>query len=307
MSDQDARGAGILDLNLLRTFLFVYRTGSFTAAAQLLGVSQSTVTAQIRGLEQRLGRDLFERRARGVGALPYADEYAARLSAPLDDIAEITGEDSGTATAPVHLAGPAEFTGTVLARILAPLLVEGIRLRVTTGLTEPLLEELRAGRHDLVIATSRPRIRSLTAEPLADEVFVLVGAPVWAQRLAGKELPAALEEVPLVGYGTDLPIVRRYWRHVFGRNPPTQAAMTIPDLRGVLTALVAGAGWSVLPDYLCRGELASGALVALHVTQDPPINTGYLVRRAGATGNPHVAAVRARLLEARSRLSDAAW
>jgi DNA-binding transcriptional LysR family regulator len=93
-----------MDLNLLRTFLSVYRTGSFTAAAQLLGMSQSTVTTQIRGLEQRLGRELFERRPRGVSPLPFADEYAARLSAPLDDIADITGEDSGTAAAPVHLA-----------------------------------------------------------------------------------------------------------------------------------------------------------------------------------------------------------
>lgn len=74
--------------------------------------------------------------------------------------------------------------------------------------------------------------------------------------------------------------------------------MTVPDLRGVLAAVTAGAGFTVLPRYLCRDELASGALVALHEPQDAPINTGYLVQRPGASENPHVALVRERLLDA---------
>ena len=49
-----------------------------------------------------------------------------------------------------------------------------MRLRVTFGLADALLEEICAGRHDLVIATYRPRGRSLTASPLSDEEFVLV-------------------------------------------------------------------------------------------------------------------------------------
>lgn len=78
-----------LDLNLLRTFLAVYRTGSFTAAARLLGLSQPTVTTQIRALERQLGRELFERRARGVTPAAYADELAARIVQPLDSLAMV--------------------------------------------------------------------------------------------------------------------------------------------------------------------------------------------------------------------------
>jgi DNA-binding transcriptional LysR family regulator len=198
----------------------------------------------------------------------------------------------------VHLAGPAEFLGTVLLRALAPLTAQGVRLRVAAGLTDQLLEELAAGRHDLVVATQRPRGRSLHAEPLADEEFVLVAAPDWAQRLAGAALPDALERAPLVTYAEDLPIARRYWRHVFDRRLQAQAAVTVPDLRGVLAAVTAGAGWTVLPSYLCRAELASGALRLLHQPDEPPINTAYLVRRPGPTPNPHVALVRERLLAA---------
>ncbi|MFF2144393.1 LysR family transcriptional regulator [Kitasatospora sp. NPDC058190] len=298
MSDTDPHGSGPLDLNQLRTFLAVYRTGSFTAAARRLDLSQPTVTAQMRALEQRLGRDLFERRSRGVAPLPHADELAVQLADPLDRLADVAGAGPDRAPQPVHLAGPAEFLCTVLLGVLAPLTAQGVRLRVVTGLTDPLLDELLAGRHDLVVATRRPRGRSLHAEPLADEEFVLVAAPAWADRLAGAPLPDALAQLPLVTYAEDLPIARRYWRHVFGRRLQAQAAITVPDLRGVLAAATAGAGWTVLPSYLCRSELASGALRLLHQPADPPINTAYLVQRPGPSPNPHVTLVRDRLLTA---------
>ncbi|MFW5418807.1 LysR family transcriptional regulator [Nocardiopsis sp. CNT-189] len=280
------------DLNLLRTFLAVHRSGSFTAAAQLLGLSQPTVTAQIRALERNSGRDLFERLPRGAAPTPVADELAARIAAPLDELAAVAAPgEGGGGSAPVHLAGPAELLCTRAVPALAPLAAEGVRLRVATGLTGPLLEELRAGRHDLVIATLRPRGRSLVSVPLMDEEFVLVAAPSWAGRaeaLAAGEGPSALRGVPLVAYAEDLPIVRRYWRHVFGGRLSWRAALTLPDLRGVLSAVVAGAGFSVLPRYLCGDALDSGALVALHEPDDPPFNTCYLVRRPGPPSGPGV-------------------
>ncbi|MEU7422956.1 LysR family transcriptional regulator [Streptomyces sp. NPDC040750] len=292
-----------LDLNLLRTFLAVYRSGSFTSAARLLGLSQPTVTAQMRALERQTGRELFERLPRGVAPTPVAEELAARVADPLDELSAVAGPASpgGARAEPVHLAGPAELLCTTVLPALAPLVDEGVRLRVVTGLTDPLLEELRAGRHDLVIATSRPRGRTLQAVALMDEEFVLVAAPVWAGRLADRpavEGPGALHDVPLITYAEDLPIARRYWRHVFGRRLSRTAAVTVPDLRGVLAAVAAGAGFSVVPRYLCRGLLESGALVALLEPEDPPINTGFLVQRPGALDNPDVARVRARLLEA---------
>ncbi|MET9652807.1 LysR family transcriptional regulator [Streptomyces sp. JL2001] len=298
---------GPLDLSLLRTFLAVHRTGSFTAAARLLTLSQPTVTTQIRALERRLDRELFERQPRGVAPTPYADELAARVAAPLDALAAVAdhGPQAHPAPQPVHLAGPAEFLCEAALPALAPLVEEGVRLRVTTGLTEELLDGLRAGHHDLVVSTVRPRGRTLTAVPLVDEEFVLVAAPERALRIDREALatdgPAALHGVPMVMYAEDLPIARRYWRHVFGRRLTGEAAVTMPDLRGVLATITAGAGFGVLPRYLCRAEFEAGRLVALLDPEDPPINTAYLVRRPGAPDNPHVALVRDRLLAAAHR------
>ncbi|MFI9817715.1 LysR family transcriptional regulator [Saccharothrix variisporea] len=287
--------ASPLDLNLLRTFLAVYRSGSFTAAARLLGLSQPTVTTQIRALERQLGRELFERQARGVVPAPPADDLAARVGPPLDALNAVAGDDGHQAD-PVHVAGPAEFLTHCVVPHLAPLVDQGVRLRITAGQTEQLLDGLGAARYDLVVATHRPRGRNLASAPLADEEFVLVAGPAWAQRIGPVDDPAALNGVPLVAYAEDLPIVRRYWRHVFGRRLTCHPAVTVPDLRAVLAAVAGGTGFSVLPRYLCERELAAGELVVLHEPEDPPINTGFLVQRPGSSANPHVSLVRDHLL-----------
>ncbi|WP_338702839.1 LysR family transcriptional regulator [Streptomyces sp. Q6] len=295
---------GLPDLNQLRTFLAVYRSGAFTAGARLLGVSQPTVTTQIRALEGALGRELFERLPRGVAPTPFADELAARIVEPLDALGAVSGPGGllGEGEAdPVHLAGPAEYLGHCVLPTLAPLLDQGVRLRITCGLTDPLLDALRAGRHDLVIATARPRGRHLASVPLDDEEFVLLAAPSWADRIGARvatEGPAALHGVPLVAYAEDLPIVRRYWRHVFGKRLTCTPAVTVPDLRAVKRAVAGGCGFSVLPRYLCEDELASGDLVLLNEPDDAPINTAFLVQRPGSSANPHVTLVRDHLIRA---------
>ncbi|MEU1539651.1 LysR family transcriptional regulator [Actinacidiphila glaucinigra] len=298
-------GGGPLDLTQLRTFLAVHRAGSFTAAARLLGLSQPTVTTQIRALEAQLDRELFERLPRGVAATPFADELAGRVAEPLDALAAVAERGHGdpdVPAEPVRLGGPAELLCERVLPALAPLVERGVRLRIGTGLTDDLLESLRAGQHDLVISTHRPRGRLLSAVPLMDEEFVLVAAPSRAARLdVASGGPGVLSGVPLVSYAEDLPIARRYWRHVFGRRLTGQAAVTVPDLRGVLAAVAAGAGFTVLPRYLCAAALAEGTLVALLEPEDPPFNTAHLVQRPGAGHHPHLGLVRDLLLrEARA-------
>jgi DNA-binding transcriptional LysR family regulator len=300
----DRKSNGPLDLVQLRTFLAVYRAGSLTAAARLVGLTQPTVTTQLRALEDRLGRQLFERLPHGVTPTPAADDLAARLAAPMDALEVVAGGgalDEAVPEPPVLLAGPAEFLAAVVVPSIGPLLAKGVRLRITTGLSEDLLVGLRAGRYDLVVSTIRPRGRALTSQPLADEDFVLVASADWADRidldLLSREGPAALDDVPLISYADDLPIIRRYWRHVFDTRLVAEPALVIPDLRAVKAAAVAGLGITVLPRYLCETELANGSLRLLADPEDAPINTGFLVQRSGAHPLNHVALVRDHLLQ----------
>ncbi|WP_097243324.1 LysR family transcriptional regulator [Nocardia amikacinitolerans] len=299
----DRRTNGVADLAHLRTFLAVYRAGSITAGAAQVGLSQPTVTTQLQMLERRLGRPLFDRLPRGVAATAAAHELAARLAGPMDALEAIAGgaePEAALPEPPVLLAGPAELLAARVVPALAPLVADGVRLTLTAGLTDDLLAGLRAGTYDLVVATTRPRGRTVLAEPLADEEFVLVAAPAVARRIDTERLragdPAALAGLPLLSYAADLPILRRYWRHVFDTRLTAEPALIVGDLRAVLAGVVAGAGVSVVPRYLCARELASGAVTALLEPEDPPINTAFLARRPGSSPRRHVERVRRHLL-----------
>ncbi|WP_432014108.1 LysR family transcriptional regulator [Streptomyces cucumeris] len=295
-----------MDLSLLKTFLATYRTGSLTAAARQVGLSQPTVTAQIRTLEQQVGQQLFRRLPRGVVPTTVADELAAEAAPHVDALVAIGergfADHARPFTRPVHLGGPAELTGTRVLASLTPLIRQGLKLRVTLGLADDLLAGLPEGRFDVVVSSIRPRGRAIVSVPLTDEEFVLVAAPRTAAGLDGERLaregPAALRHLPLISYAEDLPIIRRYWRTVFGTRPAHSPAIVVPDLRAVLTAVVADAGISVLPRYLCAAELADGTLTPLLEPEIPPINTLYLACRAGTQDTPAVAALRGHLLDA---------
>ena len=297
--------APVQDLNLLRTFLAVHRAGSFTGAAPALGLTQPTVTAQIRSLEEQLGRQLFQRLPRGVEPTAFARELAERISGPLDDLDVVAGgncELDGR-TAPVHLAGPPELLCTRVLPALAPLVAAGLRVRVATGEDEELIEQLREGHHDLLISTQRPRGRALAVTELAEEEHLLVAAPTWARRVDsradGVPVCAALETVPLVSTADDMPVVRRYWRTQYGKqHPAVGPALTVPSLHAVIAAVRAGAGYSVLPRSLCEADLAAGALVQLEEPERPRTTTLLLVQRPGAEQNPATVQVADALLRA---------
>jgi DNA-binding transcriptional LysR family regulator len=234
-------------------------------------LSQPTVTAQVRALEEQLGQQLFVRRPRGVTPTSVADELAVRIAPHVDALSSLTVDAVDPFAVPVHLAGPAELTTARVLPALAGLVASGLQLRVSFGLADDLLAGLTQRRYDLVVSTIRPRGRGFAATPLTDEEFVLVGPRGFA---------ADPRTAPLVAYAEDLPIIRRYWRSVLGVRPPAGPAVVVPDLRGVLTCVLAGFGVSVLPRYLCAAELASGDLVALLDPVEPPINTLFVVTRA---------------------------
>ncbi|MGX1479828.1 UNVERIFIED_CONTAM: DNA-binding transcriptional LysR family regulator [Streptomyces canus] len=77
----------------------------------------------------------------------------------------------------------------------------------------------------------------------------------------------------MVTYAEDLPIIRRYWRTIFGKQHTAPAAVAVPNLYAVLSAVNAGAGYSVLPRSLCQDHLDSGRLTLLHDPEEPPLNT----------------------------------
>jgi DNA-binding transcriptional LysR family regulator len=295
-----------MDLALLRTFITVHRAGSFTRAAQLLGLSQPAVTGQIRSLERQVGRPLFLRLPRGVAPTSIGDELAHKVAPHLDALLRIAENDladtSGSRT--LHLVGPPTFSTLRALPALAPLAAEGLSLRVALSRAEDkALAGLAAGHHDLCIGTVRSRDRLLTATPVWDEEQVLITSPEWLERIGGPRTvgsdgPGVLRDVPVIGCEEELPLLNHYWAAVFDTRSAHVPSIVVPDLRAVLEAVIAGAGMAVLPRYLCCGALASGAAAALIEPPVPPLRTYFLSVRAGTLALPHIARAHERLLDA---------
>lgn len=279
MSDRNSDG--LQDVGLWRTFLAAHRSGSVSAAARVLGLAQSSVTTQLQALEASVGEPLFVRHARGIRPTSRADELAERVSGPLDALADALGSRPAVEQPIVRLAGAAEFLARVAVPALAPAVADGLRVSVTAGLADDLLDDLRVGSLDLVVSAVRPRGRSLPSLPFFDEEFALVASPSLGIAPSPHLRPESLGEVPLLAYARDVPILRRYWRHAFGIRLEREPALVVADLRALAAAAVGGAGVTVLPTYLTGDELADGRLVVLRETDDPPINTLHLVRRPG--------------------------
>ena len=146
-----------LDLQLIRAVMAIARSGSISAAAEELALSQSAVTKQLQRIEDRLGVRLFERRARGVEPTVYGEALVRRgeliarqLGDTLDELRALAGGERGDVvigTGQTWLHGP-------LPRALARLVKHrpGVRVRVVNEPMQQMLDELRASRIDLVFA-----------------------------------------------------------------------------------------------------------------------------------------------------------
>lgn len=288
------------ELDLLGTFLEVYRAGSVSGAASRLGLSQPSVSERLARLEERLGVALFERSTRGVTPTAEADRLAARTADPVDRLRAAWDAPLAEPAGTVRIGGASDVVASRIVPALAPIAGRGIRLEFTLGLAPDLLDALAAGGLDLVVSSIRPRHAAIRYRGLVDEEFVLVGAPSVAgsidpTRLAG-DPAAALAHVPFVAYDTQPSILRRYWRTQFGRRPANPIALVVPDLRAVLAAVVAGAGISAIPRYLADPAIATGSVHVLHRPDEATINTLFAALPADVAPSAATALALDRLL-----------
>lgn len=284
-----------MSLQHLRTFLEVYRHRSLTEAARRLSLTQPAVSQQVASLEAQVGRALFWRGRRGVRALPAADDLAAALGSSLDHAEAVLAAAkarSVTLSGVVHIAGPAEYIGERFTDALARLADTGIQVRVQLGGRDAIYAQLLAGDVDIAVTASTPSHRQLDHTPIAEENIVFV-APS-SSSFTGE--PADLiSSSPYVAYDTELPLIRQWCAANKIELPAHPPAIVIPDLRTLATLVKAGAGWSVLPDYLLPPLRDPGPVRIAEPGVTPP-NSLHLVWVKGSLRHPRIAFARNTLM-----------
>jgi DNA-binding transcriptional LysR family regulator len=175
-----------MDVNLARTFLMVAETGSFIDAGRKMNITQSTVSARIKGLEDMLGRPLFERSKSGA-ELTSAGEQFQKHALALVRVWQRAQLEVGTSDQHSdHLAvgAPSVFWDGFLLRWLSWLRsnIKDIAVSASSGLSVVLIQRLLEGTLDLAVMYRPMQPPGLMIEHLFDEEFVLVTSVPATQR-----------------------------------------------------------------------------------------------------------------------------
>jgi DNA-binding transcriptional LysR family regulator len=151
----DGQSAPLLDTTHLRTFLTVAQTLSFTAAAQRLGTSQSTVSQHVRKLEEAVGRALLERDTHSVTLTTDGGAMVGFAREILDSNERAVHYFAGPALrGRVRLGASEDFAQSRLPDILRTFRATHplVELELTVGLSGMLHRAFEARRLDLVLA-----------------------------------------------------------------------------------------------------------------------------------------------------------
>jgi DNA-binding transcriptional LysR family regulator len=192
-----------VEIRQLRAFVAIAETGTFTAGALRVHVTQAAISMQIRQLESEIGARVFVRAPRHV-ILTEAGEQLLRRArhilrehdAALDEIAELAGAERGRLR-----IGSA--SAMVLTEQLPSILKElrkqhpAAEISVTSGTSEVLVDQILAGEVDIAFVSLPVDVRGIKTERLSDDQLVAVASPrhrlakqrtISAYTLAGERL-----------------------------------------------------------------------------------------------------------------------
>ena len=274
----------LLDPQLLQSFVAIVETGSFTRAAERIHLTQSTLSQQMRRLEQQLGCTLLDRSGRQVVTTAQGETLLGLARRILGLLAQ-AGDRVGEASLPLRLGVPEDFAAGAMTAVLAAFARQypEVRLEVQSGLSHVLWQAFEGGELDLaLIKQGRGQ-----GEPIAR----------WREPLAwvdSRDWPAGERDpVPLVVFPNEGLYRRQITDALDARGIPWRIAYVSASLASLQGAVSAGIGVSLLPARLLQPD-------QVELTHWPSVRPVELALHLGAGGSEPLA----RLCEALITLCD---
>lgn len=228
-----------MELRQIRYFLQIAETSSFSEASRQLCVSQSTVSQQIKQLEDELGAELFVRDSHsvklsdyGIQFLPYAKNIAEDVRSGVARIKDVSGLSVGT----INIGATYTFC-PLLGKTIEEFMKEhkGISIKLTCASMEELMQMLEDGELDTVLSY-RP---SRHFDNIESHILFNSNLCVTARRdhpLAGKDKVRLvdLEKFPLALPSRGLQARNEFDRLLFGQNYRFDVRLEVNDLNMLL-------------------------------------------------------------------------
>ncbi len=269
-------------LDGLRAFVATAQTGSFTAAADRLGISNRLTSKYVAELETRVGARLLQRTTRKVGLTPAGQELLGRAPALLSELDDVLGgisEQGKRLSGVLRISAPVTFGEIYLRDLISRFAQEHPELVIDLRLNDSHVD-LASDGFDLAIRIGIPEVASLKTRQLGQIRDHLVASPDYLAKHGHPQHPD-----DLAGHGCIIDTNRREgagW--AFTRAGETHRAQPGRRLM-VNSARVArdwarqGCGIAMCPSFVLEQDLANQTLVPLlteYQTQTLPICAVYL-------------------------------
>lgn len=254
------------DLNDLFYFAKVVEHGGFAAAGRALGLPKSKLSRRIAELEERLGVRLLQRSSRRFAVTEIGQIYhrhcaavVAEASAARDAIDRVQAEPQGT----LRISCPIPLVQSFVMPIVTRFLAEHPRVRLHLDATNRRVDVIEEGV-DLAIRVRLPPLEDsdLTIRVLESHGTQLVASPTALDRWGRPAVPEDLARFETIDMTQAA--ATHVWR-LTGPNGEERQVRHVPrlstDHMGTLTqAAIEGLGVAILPRFMARAGLESGAL-----------------------------------------------
>ena len=245
----------MLDWDKLRIFHAVADAGSLTHAGDALGLSQSAVSRQIRGLEESLGTTLFHRHARGLilteqGELLF--DATRSMSARLETASARIRDSEEEVFGELRVTTTTGFGTLWLAPRLPALYERYPDLKIDLMLEERVLD-LPMREADVAIRMKEPRQADLIRKRLMGVRMRLYATPAYLESSGTPETLDDMRDFRLISQNVNAPQVAAGAALLRQLNAlPVTSTFTVNNYFGVLQAVLNNLGIGLLPNYLTR-------------------------------------------------------
>ena len=255
-----------MELKNLRTFQAIVDRGSYQRAAEALGYTQSTVTIHIQQLEEELGLPLFQRTGRRMVLTQTGERFlpqARELLLAADRLAQI-GQEGREPSGVLRV----DMAETLLCYQVQPViqkfrrLAPQVRLVIRSRNCLDIAENVRSGACDLGVGYDMDWSRDvLEVEPMGAYEVILLAAPQFAHR--DFTTPGQRKPVSLVTDEPDSIFRRRLEDYLRKRDITLDATLELWSIETIKRCVMSNLGFTYLPRFAAREELADGRLVEL--------------------------------------------
>ena len=254
------------DLETLATFVTAVRTGSFAAAARVLGVTPAMVGRRIHGLEAAYGVTLIERTTRAQRLTEAGTTLLHHVETLLDAAADL---DNAMRIAPgpldgrVRMTGPATLGAHRLAGTIARFSTANPGVTVEAVLSDRRADLIAEG-FDFAVRVGDLRDSSMIARRVGTYRLILVAAPAFLAAHGAPAHPHDLSEARCLlnlnmSPRNRWPFVRDGQRVV----AEVKGGIQIDNGEALRMATLEGAGIAYMPEELVRDDVAAGRLTRL--------------------------------------------